>query len=123
MPTAPLLFRLFSISLLDVEAQTLGVQVQLVSRASLLNDLCDLSRVLDSLQVDIRSALLNSISNKLGRSSLTLCSHNHRLLLLAGLIDHKGCALGFLLGNLLGFDCSSEFRREGKVLIYISIDA
>jgi hypothetical protein len=38
------------------------------------------------------------------------------LLLLAGFVDDEGGALGFLLGDLLGFDGGSEFGGEGEVL-------
>jgi hypothetical protein len=35
---------------------------------------------------------------------------------LAGFVNDESCTLGVLLRNLLGFDCSSEFGREGEVL-------
>lgn len=38
------------------------------------------------------------------------------MLLLSGFVDNECGSLGFLLGNLLGFDCGGEFGREGKVL-------
>jgi hypothetical protein len=38
------------------------------------------------------------------------------LLLLAGLVDDEGGALGFLLGDLLGFHGGGEFGGEGEVL-------
>jgi hypothetical protein len=38
------------------------------------------------------------------------------LLLLSGLVDDEGGALGFLLGDLLGFDGGRKFGGEGEVL-------
>jgi hypothetical protein len=43
------------------------------------------------------------------------------LLLLAGFVDDEGGALGFLLGNLLGFDGGGELGGEGEVLKYVSL--
>jgi hypothetical protein len=45
-----------------------------------------------------------------------LGADDHGLFLLPGFVDDESGALGFLLGNLFGFDCGGEFRREGKVL-------
>jgi hypothetical protein len=42
------------------------------------------------------------------------------LLLLAGFVDDEGGALGFLLGDLLGFDGGGEFGGEGEVLWGVS---
>jgi len=39
------------------------------------------------------------------------------LFLLAGFVDDEGGALGFLLGDLLGFDGGGEFGGEGEVLV------
>jgi len=39
------------------------------------------------------------------------------LFLLTGLVDDEGGALGFLLGDLLGFDGGGEFGGEGEVLV------
>jgi len=38
------------------------------------------------------------------------------LLFLAGFVDNEGGALGFLLGDLLGFDGGGKFGGEGEVL-------
>lgn len=38
------------------------------------------------------------------------------MLLLARFIDDEGGTLGFLLGDLLGFDGGGEFGGEGEVL-------
>ncbi len=39
------------------------------------------------------------------------------MFLLAGFVDDEGGALGFLLGDLLGFDGGGEFGGEGEVLL------
>ena len=39
------------------------------------------------------------------------------MLFLAGFVDDEGRALGFLLGDLLGFDGGGEFGGEGEVLV------
>jgi len=39
------------------------------------------------------------------------------LFLLAGFVDDEGGALGFLLGDLFGFDGGGEFGGEGEVLV------
>jgi len=114
--TVPLLFGLVFIALCDIESQTLRIQIQLVPSTSLLQDLGNGSRVLDSLQINIRPTLLNSVSNQLCRSCLTLGSNNHSLLLLAGFVNNKCGSLCLLLCNLLCFDSGRELGRECKVL-------
>jgi hypothetical protein len=42
------------------------------------------------------------------------------LLLLAGFVDDESSALGFLLGDLLGFDGGGKFGGEGEVLWGVS---
>lgn len=98
----------------DVKAKTLGVEVDLV--VALLQDGGDVSGVLELTQLNVTAALLDGITNQLGGTSLTLGADDHGLLLLAGLVDNEGSTLGFLLGNLLGFDCGGELGREGEVL-------
>jgi len=39
------------------------------------------------------------------------------LFLLTGFVDNEGGALGFLLGDLLGFDGGGEFGGEGEMLV------
>ena len=98
----------------DVEAETLGVEVDLV--VALLEDLNNGLGVVELTQVDVRSALLDGVTDELGRAGLTLGSDDHGLLLLSGLVDDEGGTLGVLLGNLLGFDCGGELGGEGEVL-------
>jgi hypothetical protein len=99
---------------IDVKAKTLGVEVDLV--VALLQDGGDVSGVLELTQLDVTAALLDGVTNQLGGTGLTLGADDHGLLLLAGLVDDEGGTLGFLLGDLLGFDCGGELGREGKVL-------
>jgi len=101
----------------DVETKTLGVKVYLV--IALLEDLGNRLGVVELTQVDVRSALLDGITNQLGGTSLTLGSDDHGLLFLPSLVNDEGGTLGVLLSNLLGFDGSGELGREGKVLKYL----
>lgn len=98
----------------DIKTKTLSIEVDLV--VALLQDGCDVSGVLELTQLNVTAALLDGITNQLGGAGFTLSADNHGLLLLAGLVDNEGGTLGFLLGDLLGFDCGGEFGREGKVL-------
>jgi len=99
---------------IDVKAKTLGIEVDLV--VALLQNGGDVSGVLELTQLNVTAALLDGVTNQLGGTGLTLGADDHGLLLLAGLVDDEGGTLGFLLGDLLGFDCGGEFGREGKVL-------
>ena len=100
--------------LADVQAQAIRVEVDLVG--ALLQDLGDVAGVLELAQVDVGARLLDGVTDQLGGAGLTLCAHDGGLLLLAGLVDDEGGALGFLLGDLLGFDGGGEFGGEGEVL-------
>lgn len=104
------------ISLRDVKPQPVGIQIQLVFSARLLQDRCDVSRVLDPSQVDITPTLLDSVANELRRTSFTLRSYNRSLLFLTSFVHNEGSPLSFLLGNLFGFDCCGELGRECQVL-------
>lgn len=101
---------------IQVQTQTLGVQVQLVLAARLLQDLSNVPCILDLSELDVTLALLDRISDQLCRASLTLSADDRGLLLLTGFVNKESCSLGLLLGDLFGFNCSREFRREGKVL-------
>ena len=98
----------------DVETKTLGVEVDLV--VALFQDGGDVSGVLELTELNVTAALLDSVTNQLGGTGLTLSADDHGLLLLAGLVDDESGTLGFLLGDLLGFDCGGELGREGEVL-------
>ena len=98
----------------DVETETLGVEVDLV--VTLLEDRGNRLRVVELTQVDVRSALLDGVTDELGRTGLTLGSDDHGLLLLPGLVHDESGTLGILLSNLLGFNSGGELGREGKVL-------
>jgi hypothetical protein len=100
--------------LANVQTKTLAVKVDLI--AALLQDLGNVPRVLKLPQVNVRPALLDGVTNQLGGAGLTLCADNGGLLLLAGLVDYEGSALGFLLGDLLGFDCGGKLGGESEVL-------
>lgn len=110
------LFRVFDVGV-DVQTQTLGIQVQLVLATVLLQNLGNLTSILDLTQLDVTLALLDGITNEFGGTGLTLGADNEGLLLLAGLVDQESSTLGFLLGDLLGFDSGGEFRGEGQVLL------
>jgi len=101
----------------DVETKTLGVEVHLV--VALLEDLGNGLGVVELTQINVRSALLDGVTDQLGRTSLTLSSDDHGLLFLPGLVDDEGGTLGILLSNLLGFNSSGKLGREGKVLDYL----
>ena len=105
---------LIRLRLRNVETQTIRVQVDFVSRV--LQNLRNVPRVLKLPQVNVRPALLDGVTNQLGRAGLTLCADDGGLLLLAGLVDDEGGALGFLLGDLFGFDGGGELGGEGEVL-------
>lgn len=111
-------FNLFRIlrSRIDVQAQTLGVKVELVAAAVVLQDTGNVPGVLDLPQLDVTPVLLDSVSDKLCRTGLTLSADNEGLLLLTSLVDQESSLLSLLLGDLLRFDGSSEFGRECKVL-------
>jgi hypothetical protein len=98
----------------DVKTKALSIEVDLV--VALLQDGSDVSGVLELTQLNVTAALLDGITNQLGGTGLTLSADDHGLLLLAGLVDNESSTLGFLLGNLLGFDGGGELGREGKVL-------
>lgn len=98
----------------DVKTKALSIEVDLV--VALLQDGGDVSGVLELTQLNVTAALLDGITNQLGGTGLTLSADDHGLLLLAGLVDNESSTLGFLLGNLLGFDGGGELGREGKVL-------
>jgi hypothetical protein len=60
------------------------------------------------------------MASPINSAGLTLRADDGGLLLLAGLVDDEGGALGFLLGDLLGFNGSGKFGGEGEVLGYVS---
>jgi hypothetical protein len=103
----------------DVETQTIRVKVDLVARV--LQNLCNLPRILELPQINVRPALLDSVTDEFSGAGLTLRADNGGLLLLAGFVDNEGGALCLLLCNLLGFDSSGEFGGEGEVLQNVSI--
>jgi hypothetical protein len=104
--------------LADVQTEAIRVEVDLVG--ALLQDLGDVAGVLELAQVDVGTRLLDGVTDELGGAGLTLCAHDGGLLLLAGLVDDEGGALGFLLGDLLGFYGGGEFGGEGEVLGSVS---
>ena len=98
----------------DVQAQAVGVEVDLV--AAVLEDAGDVAGVFKLAQVNVAAALFDGVTDELGGARFTLGAHDGGLFLLPGLVDDKGGALGFLLGDLLGLDGGGEFGREGEVL-------
>lgn len=101
---------------IDVQAQTLGVKVKLVPATSFLQDLRNISGILDASELDITLALLDGVTDKFGGAGFTLGSDDGGLFLLAGLVDEESSSLGFLLGDLFGFDGSGELGGEREVL-------
>lgn len=101
---------------IDVQAQTLSIKIKLVSAARLLQDLRNISGILNASKLDVTLALLDGVTDKFGRAGFTLGSDNGGLFLLASLIDEESGSLGVLLGDLFGFDGSGEFGGECKVL-------
>ena len=111
----PSLFLLL-IRLRDIEAQAVGVEVELVLAAGLLQQLRDAAGVLDAAQVDVAAALLDGVADEFRAAGLALRPHHRRLLLLPRLVHHEGGPLRFLLRHLLRFDGGREFGGEGEVL-------
>ena len=109
------LFALIAVGV-DVQAQSLAVQVELVLATTLVQDLSNVTGIFDLPELDVTLALLDGVTNKLGGAGLTLCADNEGLLLLAGLVDHECSTLSILLCDLLGFNCGCELGREGQVL-------
>lgn len=114
---APLI--LITLRLRDIEAQAIRVKVDLIARV--LQNLCNVAGVLKLPEIDVRAALLDGVADELGGAGLTLGADDGGLLLLAGFVDDERGALGFLLGDLLGFDGGGEFGGEGEVLRGISM--
>jgi len=83
----------------------------------MLQNTRDILCILKLPQINVTSALLDGLTNQLGGTGLTLGADDGGLLLLAGFVDHEGGALGFLLGDLLGFDGGGEFGGECEVLM------
>ena len=100
--------------LADVEAEAIRVEVDLVLR--LLQDLGNVAGVFKLAQVDVCARLLDGVADELGGAGFSLGADYRGLLLLAGLVDDEGGALGFLLRHLLGLDGGGELGREGEVL-------
>nr|POF13470.1 hypothetical protein CFP56_02493 [Quercus suber] len=96
--------------LADVQAEPLRVEVHFV--VALLQNAGNRPCVLELAQVNVRSTLLDRVTDELGRSGFTLGAHDHGLLFLPGLVHHERGTLGFLLSDLLGFDGGREFGRE-----------
>lgn len=101
---------------IDVQTKTLRIQVQLVLATRFLQDLSNLSGVLDPTKLDVALALLDRLTDKFRGAGFTLCTDNRSLFLLASLVDEEGSPLGLLLRDLLGFDGGGEFGGEGQML-------
>lgn len=72
--------------------------------------------VLNPTKLDVTLALLERFTDEFRRAGLTLSTDDECLFLLAGLVNEEGGSLRLLLRDLLGFDGSGEFGREGQVL-------
>ena len=76
----------------------------------------DEAGVFNLLELDVRLALLDGVTNQLGGAGLTLGANDGSLLLLTGLVNDESGTLSLLLCDLLGFYGGGEFGREGEVL-------
>jgi hypothetical protein len=76
----------------------------------------DVSGIFNASQLNVRLALFNGFTNQFGGPGFTLSTDDCGLLFLASFVNNEGGTLSFLLGDLLRFDGSSEFRRERKML-------
>jgi hypothetical protein len=101
---------------IDVQAQTLGVKVKFVPATGFLQDLRNISGVLDTSKLDVTLALLDGVTDKFGGAGFTLGPDNGGLFLLAGLVDEESGSLGILLGDLFGFNGGGELGGECEVL-------
>lgn len=97
-----------------VQTQAGRVEVDLVVAG--LQNVGDLSGVLELPQVDVAARLLDGVTDELGRTGLTLGADDGGLLLLAGLVDDEGGTLSLLLGDLLGLNGGGELGGKGEVL-------
>ena len=104
------------VSLLHVEPQPVRIQIQLVLPSTLLQNLRNIPRVLDPPEIHITARFLDGVTDEFGGASFSLGAHDGGLLFLASFVDDEGGALGFLLGDLFGFDGGGEFGGEGEVL-------
>ena len=109
------LFALFAVGV-DIQAQALAVQVELVLATAFVQDLSNVTSIFNLPELNVTLALLDGVTNKLRGAGLTLCADNEGLLLLAGLVDHECSTLSFLLCDLLGLNRGCEFGGEGQVL-------
>jgi hypothetical protein len=98
---------------IDIQAQALGIEVKLVLATVLMENLGNLTSIFDLPELNITPALLDSVTNELGRAGLTLCADNESLLLLAGLVNHERSTLSVLLSDLLSLNSGGELRGEG----------
>ena len=100
--------------LADVQAQALGVEVDLVLR--LFKDRSDIPCVLEFSEIHVTPALLDGVTDQLCGTCLTLCAHDGGLLLLSCFVDDECGTLRFLLGDLLCLDGGCELGGEGEML-------
>ena len=108
---------LFLISLRNIQPQPISIQIQLILPARILQNGSNIPRVLNPPQIDVASALLDGVADEFGGAGFTLRADDGGLFFLAGFVDDEGGSLGFLLGDLFGFDGGGEFGGEGEVLL------
>ena len=100
----------------DIQAQAFRVQIQLIPTTCFLQNLCNSTSILYTSQVDITSTLLDSITNKLSRFCLTICSNNSSLFLLTSFVYNESRSLSFLLCDLFSLNSSCKLGGEVKML-------
>ena len=104
------------VCLRNIQPQPLRIKIQLILPPRLLQQLRNTPRILNAPQIYITPALFDGITDQFGGAGLALGAHDSGLFFLPGFVDDEGGALGFLLSDLFGFDCGSEFWGEGEVL-------
>ena len=109
------------IRLRNVEPQSIRIQIQFILPSRFLKDLSNVPRILNPPEIHVASALLDGVTNQFCGTGFTLGADDGGLFFLTGFVDDEGCALSFLLGDLLGFNCGGELGGEGEVLRFVSI--
>lgn len=112
---------LLLISLRNIQPQPIGVQIQLVLPSGLLQDRCNIPRVLDPSEIDVAATLLDGVTDEFGGAGFSLGAHDRGLFFLAGFVDDEGGTLSFLLRDLFCLDSGGKFGREGEVLGEMSV--
>ena len=82
---------------MHVQTQTFSIEIQLVLATGFLYYSGNISGILNLSEIDVTSALLDSLSDTLGGSGLTLSADASSLLLLSGSVADESRSSSFLL--------------------------